>query len=136
MIAHASFCFFARSLESSWFEHNPMIFQKSLPCESKIKPIKFNNLALATLHFRRGTSFACAGSPNFANTRLFVILLTQIVRLMMDPVHIPASHEAGYPVAFSRRWLEKWHRRSGGRCPMTGAALDLKERSCGECPAG
>lgn len=53
----------------------------------------------------------------------------------MDPVHIPASHEAGYPVAFSRRWLEKWHRRSGGRCPMTGAALDLKERSCGECPA-
>lgn len=47
--------------------------------------------------------------------------------LMMDPVHIPASHSAQYPVAFSRRWLEKWHRRSGGRCPMTGAPLDLKE---------
>ncbi|CAK9082925.1 Potassium voltage-gated channel subfamily B member 2 [Durusdinium trenchii] len=47
--------------------------------------------------------------------------------LMMDPVYIPASQSAQYPVAFSRRWLEKWHRRSGGRCPMSGAPLNLKE---------
>lgn len=51
---------------------------------------------------------------------------------MVDPVHIPASHAAQYPVAFSRRWLEKWHRRSGGRCPMTGASLDLKARPVGQ----
>ncbi|CAJ1459566.1 unnamed protein product [Effrenium voratum] len=47
--------------------------------------------------------------------------------LMMDPVYIPGSQVAHYPVAFSRRSLEKWHRRSKGRCPITGDTLDLKE---------
>ena len=45
----------------------------------------------------------------------------------MDPVYIPGSQVAHYPVAFSRRSLEKWHRRSKGRCPITGDTLDLKE---------
>ena len=36
-------------------------------------------------------------------------------------------HLRRYPVAFSRRCLEKWHRRAGGRCPLTGAPMDLKE---------
>ncbi len=85
-----------------------------------------------------GNIFLLALDHQISQTKdcLWSYRLRSWLRLMMDPVHIPASHAAGYPVAFSRRWLEKWHRRSGGRCPMTGAALDLKERSFGECPAG
>lgn len=49
--------------------------------------------------------------------------------LMMDPVYIPSSNSTQYPVAFSRRCLEKWHRRAGGRCPLTGAPMDLKDAS-------
>lgn len=50
--------------------------------------------------------------------------------LPYDPVFIPCSHSAHYKVVFSRRWLEKWHRRSGGRCPMSGGPLDMKD-GCG-----
>ncbi|CAE8597631.1 unnamed protein product [Polarella glacialis] len=49
------------------------------------------------------------------------------------PVHIPGSLSASYAVAFHRRSLERWHRRSGGRCPITGQPLDLKDAV--ECPA-
>ena len=114
-----------------------MIFRQRLPCESNIKSMKFNDLTLANLHFLR-EYLLLALDHQISQTKdcLWSYRLRSWLRLMMDPVHIPASHAAGYPVAFSRRWLEKWHRRSGGRCPMTGAALDLKEMSFGECPAG
>lgn len=30
------------------------------------------------------------------------------------------------PIAFDRRSLERWHRRTGGKCPISGRALDLR----------
>mmetsp|Transcript_89349 Transcript_89349/g.251585 ORF Transcript_89349/g.251585 Transcript_89349/m.251585 type:complete len:626 (+) Transcript_89349:69-1946(+) len=44
--------------------------------------------------------------------------------LTVSAVRIPVA--TNQPVAFERKSLERWHRRSGGRCPITGQPLDLK----------
>jgi len=44
-----------------------------------------------------------------------------------DAVRIPAlTNATTQNVAFHRRSLERWYRRSGGLCPVTGHSLDLR----------
>jgi len=43
------------------------------------------------------------------------------------PVCVPGSSDTIYCVAFNRRNLERWHKRSGGRCPLTLQPLDLRD---------
>jgi len=47
--------------------------------------------------------------------------------LVEQATQVPASGATAYPVLFARQSLEKWHRRTGGRCPLTGQPLDLRE---------
>lgn len=47
--------------------------------------------------------------------------------LVEQATQVPASCTTAYPVLFARQSLEKWHRRSGGRCPLTGQPLDMRE---------
>jgi len=46
--------------------------------------------------------------------------------LTIAPVRVPGCAAAARPVAFGRRALERWHRRSGGRCPLTAQPLDMQ----------
>jgi len=41
-------------------------------------------------------------------------------------VRIPSSTSASFPVAYMRRPLEQWHRRSKGKDPLTGEDLDMR----------
>eukprot|EP00747_Dinoflagellata_sp_TGD_P051663 gnl/TRDRNA2_/TRDRNA2_147469_c0_seq1.p1 gnl/TRDRNA2_/TRDRNA2_147469_c0~~gnl/TRDRNA2_/TRDRNA2_147469_c0_seq1.p1 ORF type:complete len:631 (+),score=84.23 gnl/TRDRNA2_/TRDRNA2_147469_c0_seq1:45-1937(+) len=45
--------------------------------------------------------------------------------LTTAPVRVPGCAAAAHPVAFSRPSLERWHRCSGGRCPITLEPLQL-----------
>ncbi|CAK0848779.1 unnamed protein product [Prorocentrum cordatum] len=57
--------------------------------------------------------------------------------LVEQATQVPASGATAYPVLFARQSLEKWHRRTGGRCPLTGQPLD-PARGAGRpaCPSG
>jgi len=46
--------------------------------------------------------------------------------LVAGAVRIPGCAAAAHPVAFTRQNLERWHRRSGGRCPITLEPLDMR----------
>mmetsp|Transcript_90443 Transcript_90443/g.198102 ORF Transcript_90443/g.198102 Transcript_90443/m.198102 type:complete len:643 (+) Transcript_90443:61-1989(+) len=47
--------------------------------------------------------------------------------LQEAPVRVPDASQASCETAFERHWLEKWHRRSKGRCPLTGRPLNMSD---------
>eukprot|EP00927_Polykrikos_kofoidii_P034138 TRINITY_DN28977_c0_g1_i1.p1 TRINITY_DN28977_c0_g1~~TRINITY_DN28977_c0_g1_i1.p1 ORF type:complete len:660 (+),score=122.23 TRINITY_DN28977_c0_g1_i1:74-2053(+) len=67
----------------------------------------------------RGAAALLLGAPGWLRCGVSGALLNTAA------VRIPSACTT-QPVAFDRRSLERWHRRSGGRCPITGQPLDLR----------
>lgn len=70
---------------------------------------------------QRGATATLLKAPGHLRCGVSGRLLTE------QATQVPASCTTAYPVLFARQSLEKWHRRSGGRCPLTGQPLDMRE---------
>eukprot|EP00928_Gymnodinium_smaydae_P047515 TRINITY_DN31716_c0_g1_i1.p1 TRINITY_DN31716_c0_g1~~TRINITY_DN31716_c0_g1_i1.p1 ORF type:complete len:668 (-),score=119.72 TRINITY_DN31716_c0_g1_i1:155-2077(-) len=105
-------CWYCSRCWSAWDQATP-----ELVTLSPWQELDGGEAPLPAASHQRGAGALLTRAPDWLRCGVSGRLLTQAA------VRIPGATQQ--PVAFDRRSLERWHRRSGGKCPITGQSLDL-----------